>query len=381
MLKYLLPLTIIVIHINSYAAKTCLAADNACYTQVKDIKGNFLFQKLQETQGLKVCEKADDKCFGILNGELTKKAMHSYYIPYKPTEMPWDVESKTIILVHGLSDSPFYMKEIAESMHNKGFNILSVLLAGHGNSTENGPMDLVDIKFKDWQENLIDSVLFSLWVSDSIHFIGFSTGSALITNFLVKHKIKKHKNSVLISPAIELKQAKMLILGSLIYGKDHIVSEPKKFGHGARYLFYPLNAPNQLRLLNKETKKLMKKYKIDSPVLSIFAASEDTFDVASVNTRLKDNVENYISVVLGNPRAAIANPENSLYEDKKFKKNQIKGIENSLVNKDIDFQLLENQYVEHSSPLSGKTAFRGEFESVQEHELVLDIIHEFLINK
>lgn len=348
---------------------------------MKDTDGNLLFQKLERTQGLKVCENANDLCFGIHDGKLSDDAMQAYYIPYKAPGNPWDWESKTAILVHGLSDSPFYMKEIAESLHNKGYNILSVLLSGHGNPSDEGPMELVNVEYKDWQDNLIDTVLFSLWVSDSIDMIGFSTGSAVITNFLVKHNVKKINKSVLISPAIELISSSMLQLGSFLYGKDHIVSEPKDFGKGARYLYFPLNAPNQLRLLNKETKSLMKKYKINTPILSVFAASEDTFDISKVNSRLRKNARNYTSVLLGNPRAEILNPRNSLYNDEDLKEDQVEGIELSIKQKEIDAHLLKKQYVEHSSPLSDNGSFRGKYEFIKNHELVLDLIHDFIRRK
>ena len=42
------------------------------------------------------------------------------------------VSAQVIVLVHGLTDSPYYMQAIAEDFARKGFNVVLPLLPAHG---------------------------------------------------------------------------------------------------------------------------------------------------------------------------------------------------------------------------------------------------------
>jgi hypothetical protein len=51
-----------------------------------------------------------------------------------------------ILLIHGLTDSPYSMKHLAQIFYKKGFYVLALRMPGHGTA----PSSLADVAWKDW---------------------------------------------------------------------------------------------------------------------------------------------------------------------------------------------------------------------------------------
>jgi len=82
---------------------------------------------------------------------------------------------RTILMTHGLTDSPFLMRDIAGWFQSQGFRVLSMQLPGHGTR----PGDLLDVRWQDWvtaQRRLIDMLADD---SDELYLLGFSLGAIL----------------------------------------------------------------------------------------------------------------------------------------------------------------------------------------------------------
>ncbi|TCK18442.1 esterase/lipase [Thiogranum longum] len=83
--------------------------------------------------------------------------------------------SRTILMTHGLTDSPFLMRDIGAWFQSQGFRVLSMQLPGHGTR----PGDLLDVRWQDWaraQRRLIDMLAEE---SDELYLLGFSLGAVL----------------------------------------------------------------------------------------------------------------------------------------------------------------------------------------------------------
>jgi hypothetical protein len=52
-----------------------------------------------------------------------------------------------ILLIHGLTDSPYSMKHLAQTFYKKGFYVLALRMPGHGTV----PSSLADATWKDWR--------------------------------------------------------------------------------------------------------------------------------------------------------------------------------------------------------------------------------------
>ena len=50
------------------------------------------------------------------------------------------------LLVHGLTDSPYSMKALAESLQRRGFEVTVLRLPGHGTF----PSMLTEMRYRDW---------------------------------------------------------------------------------------------------------------------------------------------------------------------------------------------------------------------------------------
>src|SRR5262245_16742705 len=80
-----------------------------------------------------------------------------------------------ILLIHGLTDSPFLMRDIGRHFQARCFLVRAILLPGHGTV----PGDLLEVDHTEWIEAArygIDSFAGQV---DDLYVAGFSTGGAL----------------------------------------------------------------------------------------------------------------------------------------------------------------------------------------------------------
>ena len=89
-------------------------------------------------------------------------------------------EGKTIVFVHGLSDSLKYWNKLTNELKNE-YQILSFDLRGHGNSTDDDSQTTINL----YQEDL-HCLLKALDIENAV-FIGLSLGGNIILDFAINH--------------------------------------------------------------------------------------------------------------------------------------------------------------------------------------------------
>lgn len=109
-----------------------------------------------------------------------------------------------VLLLHGLSDSPYSLRALGESLHAQGATVLGLRIPGHGTA----PSGLVDIRWQDMatavrlaaqhmRENIGDKPLY---------FVGYSNGGALaleyVLNALENESLPAVKGVILLAPEI-----------------------------------------------------------------------------------------------------------------------------------------------------------------------------------
>jgi len=111
--------------------------------------------------------------------------------------------SKGILLIHGLTDSPFVFHDLAAFFGEQGFTVRTLLLPGHGTAAG----DLIGISYKQWQKAASYGINRMLKDFDQVYLGGFSTGGALIFDHLMQQKSvdKKIKALMMWSPASKAK--------------------------------------------------------------------------------------------------------------------------------------------------------------------------------
>ena len=88
-------------------------------------------------------------------------------------------KQNAIVLVHGLTDSPYFMKAIAKRFHMMGFNVLLPLLPGHGLKVPDSEIDTVT--FTQWQDEVNFAVDCATDLGKQVSIGGLSAGGNLAT--------------------------------------------------------------------------------------------------------------------------------------------------------------------------------------------------------
>jgi alpha-beta hydrolase superfamily lysophospholipase len=110
-----------------------------------------------------------------------------------------------VLLIHGLSDSPYSLRSIGEIFFKNGFYVLGVRLPGHGTV----PAALLDVSWKDWYAAVdlaARHVAESTGESDPFYICGYSAGGALALKYtvdvLTTKRNKLPDRLILFSPAV-----------------------------------------------------------------------------------------------------------------------------------------------------------------------------------
>ena len=99
--------------------------------------------------------------------------------PYELLPPVTGEKTRGILLVHGLSDSPFSFVDIAPQLQQMGFHVRTLLLEGHGSR----PADLLNADFNHWQALVEHHVRLFKPEVDELYLGGFSTGANLVTAY------------------------------------------------------------------------------------------------------------------------------------------------------------------------------------------------------
>src|SRR5215471_6988679 len=88
------------------------------------------------------------------------------------------------LLVHGLSDSPYSMRALADTLYAQGYYVLALRLPGHGTL----PSGLTDVSWRDWYAAVALAARYAAAQAPGKPFIaaGHSTGAALVTLYSVR---------------------------------------------------------------------------------------------------------------------------------------------------------------------------------------------------
>lgn len=193
------------------------------------------------------------------------------------------------LLIHGLTDSPWYMKKIAESLLISGYNVIGILLSGHGTK----PQDLKTVKYTDWQKDADAGIKIAVRLGNSITLGGFSTGGAVVSDIVRRYPELKIKNLLLFSPALAIneKERLKLMAGCISTGVTQIFTGEYLFDtgqpedHPYRYRKMALNSVCQLYKLTGMINYGKDKSLIENLIsdqTKIFIAATETDDTVSV---------------------------------------------------------------------------------------------------
>src|SRR3989338_3383215 len=184
-----------------------------------------------------------------------------------------------ILLTHGLSDSPYFMRHLAALFQQNGFRVMAVLLPGHGTQ----PGDLLDVSWREWAKAVAYGADRLADEADEIYLAGYSAGAALSVYQSLRDE--RVRGLFLFSPAFKVSPraayANLHKLYSWLAPSAKWVDiKPDRDIY--KYESFPKNAAAQMFALDKELSALLQAHQISIPVFA--AASEDDMTVNAAAT-------------------------------------------------------------------------------------------------
>jgi alpha-beta hydrolase superfamily lysophospholipase len=203
--------------------------------------------------------------------------------------VPDDVQGG-VVLLHGLTDSPYSLKDIGKVFYEKGFHVLSIRLPGHGTV----PGALIDVKWQDWLaavELACRDLCRKIGDDKPFYMAGYSNGGALSLHYAIEamgnDDLRQPDRLFLFSPAVGITKFAALsdwlqIISFIPYFENsrwrRITPEYDPF----KYNSFPLNASEQTYELTLKTKaeieKLSKKANVSQlpPIITFQSVVDST---------------------------------------------------------------------------------------------------------
>lgn len=184
-----------------------------------------------------------------------------------------------VLLIHGLSDSPYFMRQLGTFFQQSGFRVMAILLPGHGTQ----PGDLLDISWQEWDKAVAYGVDRLAEEADEVYLAGYSAGAALSVHRSLNDE--RVRGLFLFSPALKVSSraayANLHRLYSWLMPSAkwvHIKPDLDLY----KYESFPKNAAAQMYALTATVESTLKKREVHIPVFA--AASEDDVTASTAAT-------------------------------------------------------------------------------------------------
>lgn len=176
-----------------------------------------------------------------------------------------------VLLFHGLSDSPFSMRDPAQALADRCIYTRVMLLPGHGSRAE----DLIDVTRDDWRLAVAQAVASFRQQVDHVYLGGFSTGGALVTEYAWQHP-EDIEGLVLFSPLFKINASIDWLspwLSPFINWLDHYPSDDY-----AKYASIAVPAIAQAYKIAKEVRQTVLDNQVTMPVFMALSEEDATVD-------------------------------------------------------------------------------------------------------
>lgn len=177
----------------------------------------------------------------------------------KPGSAPFilsqDKKAPTVLMIHGLSDSPGSMKEVSKVYYKRGYNVITVLLRDHGLQMPYRKEIRSKITLANWRSDVDKTmkIAFDMSNSEKVALVGFSLGGALALDAADRYD-GKISSLVMLAPLLKMNHGwaapSARVLKYVMYSTKKGIPETDHF--------YPDIALNQTLHAYKLTKHLKK---------------------------------------------------------------------------------------------------------------------------
>lgn len=214
-----------------------------------------------------------------------------------------------ILLIHGLFDSPYYVRDLADYFKNKGFLVQAILLPGHGTV----PGDLLNLHYTEWTKCVDYGIKTLAKAVENVFIGGYSLGGALAVNHVLEHPNDAIKSILLFAPALKPKNILKNLLAKHYRLFGWISSRTKwyQLGHSTNFAKYNclcINAGHQACNLIKAIEAKADKNRLNLPLFTVASSDDETISSdAIVNFFLKQPHPKNKMLLYTNKSSQIAN--------------------------------------------------------------------------
>ncbi len=208
-----------------------------------------------------------------------------------------------VLLLHGMSDSPYSLRHLGESLHASGASVIGLRVPGHGTA----PSGLVEVTWQDMAAAVRIAVkhLRASTGDKPLYLVGYSNGGALAVHYaletITEPTLPKVDGLVLMSPEIGVSPAAALAvwqgrlghwlgLEKLAWNSISLEYDPYKYGS------FAVNAGDQAYRITKKIDKVLSRLaeqkKLDAfpPTLAFQSAVDATVSAPDLVSRLFDKL-------------------------------------------------------------------------------------------
>ena len=177
-------------------------------------------------------------------------------------QLEQDSPTAGVLLLHGLSDSPYSLRHLGEKYHQAGASVIGLRVPGHGTA----PSGLVEVTWKDWAAAVrIAAVHLKEKIGDKpLYLVGYSNGGALAVIYALESlndaTLPTPEGLILLSPEIGISKVAALAvwqgrighaLGLEKLAWNSIAMEYDPFKYGS----FAVNAADQAYRITREIRK------------------------------------------------------------------------------------------------------------------------------
>ena len=178
------------------------------------------------------------------------------------------------LLIHGLNDSAYVWKDMAQALADRGYDVRAILLPGHGSH----PADMLNVSYQQWLAAARQHL--ALWNVDEspMYLGGFSLGGVIASILALENQ--QIAGLLLVSPAYNSQLNKMLRWSWL-----YAWYKPWMFGgmiledNPVKYNSIPINSGTQYYRATKYLKNRWNEETLAMPVLMVVSMNDSVVDV------------------------------------------------------------------------------------------------------
>ncbi|GAL36723.1 lysophospholipase [Vibrio maritimus] len=184
--------------------------------------------------------------------------------------VPEDPNGEAVLLVHGLGDSPYSFRDIANHLAKQGYLVRAILLPGHGSKVG----DLILPSYEDWHGVVEHHTALLLEEYPSIWLGGYSTGANLVTSkALLDDRIS---GLLLFSPAFKPTSNAVKYASFASVFVQWADKDPED--NMLRYNSLPMNGAAVYYETVSDVQTQLDKYRFDKPTVMVLSEGDSVVD-------------------------------------------------------------------------------------------------------